>query len=298
MPTRTFTSLAPVDLRATIGGYSAGGADPSIGLDADGAWLALRTPAGPATLHFTGDSTVTAEAWGPGAESALERAPGICGATDDPTGFEPAHPVVTRLLRHFSGVRITRSGNVVEGLIRMVVGQRVTGTEARNGYFAMCRALGGPAPGPRRLTLPPDPELVAGCGYTAFHPWGIERGRAETLIRVAQRAKRMEEAAAMPLPEAYARLTGVHGIGPWTAGKIGLSALGDPDAVPTGDYHLPNTVAWALAGEARADDTRMLELLDEFRPHRGRVIRLIGAAPISAPKYGPRSAVRDFGGMG
>jgi hypothetical protein len=294
---RTFTSLAPVDLRQSISGYSAGGADPSIALDPESAWLALRTSAGPATLHFTGGATITAEAWGPGADLALERAPDICGATDDPAGFTPGHPVVTRMLRRFPGVRITRSAAVVEALLRMVTGQRVTGTEARNGYFRMCSALGGPAPGPRRLTLPPDPVLVAASGYTAFHPWGIERGRAETLIRVAQRAKRMEEAVGMSLADAYARITAVRGVGAWTAGKVGLTALGDPDAVPVGDYHLPNTVAWALAGEDRADDARMLELLEEFRPHRGRVLRLIGAAAVVAPRYGPRSPVRDIGGM-
>src|SRR3990172_5073970 len=277
MPSRTFASIAPVDLRASIGGYSAGGADPSIALDTDGAWMALRTTEGPATLDFGGGATITAEAWGPGTDQALERAPGICGAADDPAGFAPTHRVVARMLRRFPGVRITRSGAVVETLFRMITGQRVTGTEARRGYFQMSWALGGVAPGPRRLALPPDPELVAASGYTVFHPWGIERGRAETLIRVAQRAKRMEEAATMPLADAYARITAVRGVGPWTAGEVGLSALGDPDAVPVGDYHLPNTVAWALAGEDRADDPRMLELLEEFRPHRGRVIQLIKA---------------------
>jgi 3-methyladenine DNA glycosylase/8-oxoguanine DNA glycosylase len=296
MAVRTFAPIAPVDVRAAIGGYSAGGADPSIALDDDGAWIGVRTTDGPATLRFKGGGTITAEAWGPGADAALDRAPDLCGATDDPAGFTPEHPVVSRLLRRFPGVRITRSGAVVEALLRMVVGQRVTGTEARNGYFRMCWALGGPAPGPRRLALPPDPAALTGLPYTAFHPWGIERGRAETLIRVARHARRLDEAASLPLEEAYARLTAVRGIGPWTAGKVGLSALGDPDAVPVGDYHLPNTVAWALAGEERADDTRMLGLLDPFRPHRGRVIRLIQTAGVAAPKYGPRSPTREFRG--
>jgi 3-methyladenine DNA glycosylase/8-oxoguanine DNA glycosylase len=294
MSSRTFTALAPVDLRAAIGGYSAGGHDPSIALDADGAWLALRTSDGPATLHFIGGDLITAEAWGPGAGAALERAPAICGALDDPEGFVPEHPVVRRLLRRFPGIRITRSGAVVEALLRMIVGQRVTGTEARAGYTAMARALGGPAPGPRPLLLPPDQQQMATLGYAAFHPWGIERGRAEILIRVASRARRMEEAAAMPLTEAYARITAVRGIGLWTAGKIGMVALGDADAVPVGDYHLPNTVAFGLAAEERADDASMLELLEEFRPHRGRVIQLLHAARLAAPKYGPRSPTREF----
>jgi hypothetical protein len=38
----------------------------------------------------------------------------------------------------------------------------------------------------------------------------------------------------------------------------------------------------------------MLELLEPFRPHRARVIRLIQSAGIAAPKYGPRSAIREF----
>lgn len=295
VPSRTFSPVAPVDLRLVIGGLSAGGFDPSIADDNNGAWLATRTPDGPATLRFTADDAITAEAWGPGAEAALERAPGICGATDDPTGFAPEHPLVRRLLRRFPGVRITRTGAVMETLVRMIVAQRVTGTEARMGYARMARALGGPAPGPRPLTLPPDPERVAACGYTAFHPWGIERGRAETLIRVASRARRLEDAAAMPLAAAYARITALRGVGPWTAAKVGLIALGDPDAVPLGDYHLPNTIAYALAGEERADDARMLELLEEFRPHRGRVVQLVRAAHVVAPKYGPRAPIREFG---
>ena len=54
--------------------------------------------------------------------------------------------------------------------------------------------------------------------------------------------------------------------------------LGDPDAVPTGDLHLPHEVAWALAGEESADDARMLELLEPFRGHRFRLLRLLLAA--------------------
>ena len=59
----------------------------------------------------------------------------------------------------------------------------------------------------------------------------------------------MEEAAEMPFADAYARITAMRGVGAWTAGTVGLVALGDPDAIPVGDYHLPNTIAYALVGE-------------------------------------------------
>jgi 3-methyladenine DNA glycosylase/8-oxoguanine DNA glycosylase len=71
-------------------------------------------------------------------------------------------------------------------------------------------------------------------------------------------------------------------------------AYGDPDAVSVGDYHIPNTVAWALAGEPRGDDARMVALLEPFRGHRGRVCLLLEAAGIRAPKYGPRAPIRSF----
>jgi len=94
--------------------------------------------------------------------------------------------------------------------------------------------------------------------------------------------------------EATERLVAYPGIGPWTAAEVTLRALGDPDAVSLGDFHLPNLVAWALAGEPRADDARMLELLEPWRGHRARVIRLLEASGLAAPRFGPRHSPRDM----
>jgi hypothetical protein len=53
-------------------------------------------------------------------------------------------------------------------------------------------------------------------------------------------------------------------------------------------------VAWALAGEPRADDARMLELLEPYRGQRGRVQRYLEVGRITAPRYGPRMAPRSI----
>jgi 3-methyladenine DNA glycosylase/8-oxoguanine DNA glycosylase len=86
----------------------------------------------------------------------------------------------------------------------------------------------------------------------------------------------------------------VEGVGPWTAALVAGEALGDPDAVPLGDYHLPHTVAWALAGEPRASDERMLDLLEPYRGQRDRVVRLLLAAGAHAPRFGPRRAIEPI----
>jgi 3-methyladenine DNA glycosylase/8-oxoguanine DNA glycosylase len=73
-----------------------------------------------------------------------------------------------------------------------------------------------------------------------------------------------------------------------------LRALGDTDAVSVGDFHLPHLVAWTLAGEPRGDDARMLELLEPYRGQRGRVVRLLEASGLAAPRFGPRMAPRSI----
>ena len=68
---------------------------------------------------------------------------------------------------------------------------------------------------------------------------------------------------------------------------ITATSMGDADAVPVGDLHIPNTVAWLLAKEERANDDRMLELLEPYAGHRWRVIRLAKSSG-PAPRRGPR----------
>jgi 3-methyladenine DNA glycosylase/8-oxoguanine DNA glycosylase len=174
-----------------------------------------------------------------------------------------------------------------------VLEQKVTGTEAFRAYARLLRRHGEPAPGPDAgLLLPPRPETLAGMPSYAWHPLGVERRRAEVIRRAASRATWLEAAAdAVGL---HRRLTSLPGIGPWTAAEVQRSALGDPDAVSVGDFHIPNTVAWALAGEPRADDARMLELLAPYEGQRGRVQRLLEVGGIVAPRYGPRMAPRSI----
>jgi 3-methyladenine DNA glycosylase/8-oxoguanine DNA glycosylase len=154
--------------------------------------------------------------------------------------------------------------------------QRVATREAWQSWRGLVRALGEPAPGPLPgLFAPPSPERIAHTPYEVFHRFGIERRRADVVRRLAVVARRLEETVSLPLEAAYRRFAAVTGVGPWTAARIGLIALGDPDAVAVGDLHVPHMVTWALASERRGSDERMLELLEPFRGHRARVIRLL-----------------------
>lgn len=270
--------------------------DPCGRFGPDGFQLAMRTPAGPASLILTRVAGgLEATGYGPGAEWAVDRADAIAGLRDDVSGF-PAlaarHPLVGRLATTFTGVRLPATAQVFPRLLRAILEQKVTGTEAHRSYRAVCRHFGEPAPGPAGLLLPPDPAAVAATAYWEFHPFGVEQRRTQALLRAALVADRLERCAGAA--EATARLTALPGIGPWTAAETVRFAFGDPDAVSVGDFHLPNTVAFALAGEARGTDEQMLELLEPFRGHRGRVCDLLALGGITAPKFGPRKPLRSF----
>jgi 3-methyladenine DNA glycosylase/8-oxoguanine DNA glycosylase len=259
------------------------------------AWRATRTPSGPATFRLgLEEDRLVVEAWGPGADEALERAPGWAGLLDDDRGFRAHHRPIADLRRRLPGVRLTVTGRPVEALIPAVLEQKVTGQEARRAYRRLTLAVSEPAPGPADLFLPPDPAAVAALASFRFHPFGVERRRAERLIGLCTRASAIDALATLPPREARERLQMFPGIGPWTAAEVARLALGDPDAVSIGDYHLPNIVAWALAREPRADDARMLELLEPYVGQRGRVQVLLEAGGIRAPAYGPRADVRSI----
>lgn len=277
-----------IDLRATLAPVAHGSGDPTVQFRPDGIWRASRTSAGPATIRLlaTGNS-VSASAWGPGAEVALAALAALVGATDDPTLLRPVHAVIADIVHRMPGLRLPRTGAPWEALLPAICEQKVTGSAAREAYRGIVDRFGEPAPGPGGLRLAPEPSVLAGLPYFAFHRFGLERRRADIIRRAAAVMSGLAGAEPAVTTRHLARIPGV---GPWTLAEVARVAWGDPDAISVGDYHIPNLVAWALAGEPRADDARMLDLLEPYRGQRGRVQRLLEVSGLRAPRYGPRMA--------
>jgi len=274
----------PPDLRQTLAHARMGSGDPCLRVVDGDVWRATRTPLGPATqrVRLANHGAVLVDAWGSGAEWLIQRAPELCGALDNPDGFRPDQPLLRQLVHRHPGLRIGRTAAVFETAMIVTLEQRVATRDAWRSWWLLVRSLSEPAPGPSpALWVPPSPERIARTPYEVFHRFGIERRRADVMRRLAIVARRLEETISLSLETAYRRFRAVTGVGPWTAARVGLIALGDPDAVAVGDLHIPHLVTWSLAGERRGSDERMLELLEPFRGHRGRVIRLLMAGAVS-----------------
>lgn len=314
---RRIDAELPLDLDATFTGLWRGGRDPCMRRDGAGRfWRALAGPEGPAALRLTrvAERSVLAEGFGPGADWALDRAPDLVGANDSLEGFRPVG-LVAELAHRFPGARTPRTRTMFQCLVPSVLEQKVAGLDALRSYAALTRKLSQPAPGAELraetrgapLFVPPPAAAIARLPSYEQRALGIDEKRGGTLVFAAKRAARIDAladgkftAGACEAPEprqlAEARrfLLALPGIGPWTCAEVVRVALGDPDAVSVGDFHLPNLVAYNLAGEARADDARMLELLAPFEGHRGRVVQLLQLGGRHAPRFGPRAPLRRF----
>jgi 3-methyladenine DNA glycosylase/8-oxoguanine DNA glycosylase len=279
-----------------------GGGDPTLLLAPPGErgphWRASRTPEGPVTLAVESrdaDGEVRAEAWGPGARWALDQLPELLGAADDWTGFEPRHPVVAESYRRHQHVRIGRTGRPVEALVPTIIEQKVTGKEAFAGFRALVRKYGDPAPGPGRrvgLWLQPDPATLLTLPSWAWLGLQIAPARSRAVVTGVRHAAALERVAARGDAAQLDRaIRSLPGLGVWTSAEVRQRAMGDPDAVSFGDYHVAKDVGWALLGR-EINDLELADLLEPWRPHRGRVPLLLGAAGLRRPRHGARMSIR------
>lgn len=292
--TRTWGRPPAYDLSETTALLSLGGFDPTCRRDASGIWRTALTADGPATVHVRAGDEIRAEAWGPGAAAAMARVPDWIGL-DQPAWTLPPHPVTDRLLAGHRGLRDTDTADVFEALVTFVLQQLVTWQEAATLWRRLCQACGTPAPGPWGLRMAPTPARLREAGGDALRALGIGPRPARTLIDVAGHARALPRVLDLSTPDALVWLQRMRGVGPWTAAMVLGARLGRPDPVPLGDVHLPHDVAWALAGEPRGTDARMQALLAPFEGQAFRVLRLIWAARVEAPRRGPRYPVRTPG---
>lgn len=289
----------PCPVARVLAVHRRGPGDPTYRIDSRGRhWRGIRTPAGAATLSVEsrpGAGEVHAHAWGSGAEWAIESLPRMLGADDDPSGFEPRHPVVAEALRHHPHWRLGRTDRVWEALVPAILEQKVTGQEAFAGFRRVVHRFGERAPGPEaarmRLWLQPTPAQVATIPSWGWLQAHVDPARSRAAVTAARVADSLERVVEADVETADRRLRSLPGVGVWTSAEVRTRALGDADAVSFGDYHVAADVGWALTGEP-FDDDAMAAHLEPWRPHRGRVVALLALAGLRRPRRGPRMAPR------
>ncbi|MFE1664453.1 DNA-3-methyladenine glycosylase family protein [Microbacterium sp. P02] len=289
----------PLEMRRAVMYQRHGAGDPTMFEHAGVIWRASRTPLGVATLAIR-ESTpgvIRGAAWGPGAAWALDQLPALCGAEDDPSGFDPsAHPLIADAHHRHPGLRIGRTDLVFDALASAIIEQKVTSVQAFGAWRRIVSWYGERAPGPtpRAMFAPPSIEGWRHVPSWAWHRAGLEPPQSRTIVAAARRGDAIVRAT-QRAEDGEARdrvLISLKGVGAWTSAETRIRAFGDPDAVSVGDFHLAHEVGYALTGE-RTDDDGMVRLLAMWPGHRQRVIRLIETTGVREPRRGPRLHPED-----
>ena len=296
-----------IDVRITLSVHGRGRSDPTFRIDEAGAvWRTSLTPDGPATIRVTAPAsarqaagmTVRAQAWGPGAQWLLDALPAALGRDDDPSGFDPgSHPILRRAAGTHPGLRLGRSGRLMEALVPAILEQKVLTLESHRAWRILLTRFGTrpPGPAPAGMRVFPEPRTWRRIPSWDWHRAGVEGVRAQTIIRAATVADSLERLLTATHAEADRLLRTIPGIGPWTSAEARQRAAGDPDAVSVGDAHLSDIVGWTLAGRSATTDEEMLELLAPYAGHRHRAARLVMLSGRGGPpRRAPRLQVRDY----
>ncbi|WP_051165154.1 DNA-3-methyladenine glycosylase family protein [Nocardia testacea] len=296
--TRTLSAAAPIHLAHTLAPLCRGPGDPCHQITPDGAhWHTSRMPTGPVTYRLVQEDplTVGAAAWGAGAAEFLDGLDRMLCLDERVDDFVPIHPTVAAAHQRYPGLRMLRTGRVLEALIPAILEQKVTIVSAHAAWRRLVHLFGSPPPGPAPagMRIPPDAAGWSRIPSWSFHGANVGPQRSRTIVRVARLAESLERMTALPPAEAARRLRTIPGIGEWTAAETAQRAFGDADALSVGDFHLASIVGWTLLGRDM-DDAEMVDYLEPVRPHRYRTIRLLEiSGQARKPRFGPRAPITD-----
>jgi len=154
------------------------------------------------------------------------------------------------------------------GLAQIIVSQQVSVASAAAIYGRLAAAC-----------KPFEPACLLRLRKDRLLRVGLSNAKVKTLKAIAKaiaaREIDLESLADMPADDAHAALTGLHGIGPWTADIYLLACIGHADAWPAGDLALQEAARIAFGLNKRPTTKEMGPLADQWRPWRAVAARLL-----------------------
>jgi 3-methyladenine DNA glycosylase/8-oxoguanine DNA glycosylase len=179
-------------------------------------------------------------------------------------------PILARIVRRRSGIRLPQLLDPFEGLVRGILGQQVSVAGASTLTDRLVRLFSRPVRGARTTGFFafPTPADLAEAGADRLRALGLTRVRAATLAgvsaRIADGGLDLDALRHAAPADAQAALEELPGIGPWTASYVRMRALGDRDAFPSADLGVIK--AMDAAGVARRS---IVDVAERWRPWRG-----------------------------
>jgi DNA-3-methyladenine glycosylase II len=191
---------------------------------------------------------------------------------------------LARVVARFGPPPLWRRPACFATLVRIILEQQVSLASAQ-AVFRRLTAMVVPFSAVRFRQL--DANRLAAAGLTR-QKRAYTRALAEA---VATRRLRLNALAAMPDADARRALTGIRGIGPWSADIYLLMALKRPDIWPCGDLALNTALAAIKNLGGRVPEADLKALAASWHPWRAVAARILWHYYLSMRG---RTAPRDF----
>jgi DNA-3-methyladenine glycosylase II len=163
---------------------------------------------------------------------------------------------------------LRRSPGGLPGLLRIVTDQLISLKAAEAIWQRVERDL-----------APFDAASLARTREATLVALGLSGAKARCFRAIAKavaaRELEFEQLHGLPDDEVLARLTAITGIGRWTAMIYLLASMGRADAWPVGDLALEVSAQHLLGLAERPKGRAMVELAEQWRPHRAVAARLL-----------------------
>jgi DNA-3-methyladenine glycosylase II len=155
-----------------------------------------------------------------------------------------------------------------EGLARIIVSQQLSVASAAAIWTRVTIAL--PGIHASSVIAATDEELRAA---------GLSRPKVKTLRAVATAVEHglLDGLEAASNEQVHATLTGVSGIGPWTADIFLMFCLGRADGFPPGDLALQEAAKMIMQLDTRPTAKELAALAERWRPWRSVAARMLWA---------------------
>ena len=212
---------------------------------------------------------------------AAERVAWLLGLDIEMDGFYEMlanDPVLSDAVGGLRGLRHTRTETVWEALVHAVVGQQVSGVVARVIRDGLVVEYGSEVSMDGHVIHAfPRPQTFLEAGYDAVRALKLSARKAEYVLGIAEAALRgdLDHATLAPLSdeEATAVLSGIRGVGRWTAHWTLMRALGRVDALPAGDLALQREVGDHYFEGRRLTEQELEDFAEQrWKPYRGLAV--------------------------
>jgi DNA-3-methyladenine glycosylase II len=156
-----------------------------------------------------------------------------------------------------------RPADAYGALVRTIVGQQLSTKAARSIYNRLTALFGGRPPAPEEVLAADEEELRAA---------GLSRPKISYLRDLAGRVVdgELDLGALHDLSdeEVIRQITGVKGLGRWSADMFLMFHLARPDVLPVGDLGIRRAVERAYGLPGLPDPDGLCDLAAPWRPHR------------------------------